>query len=379
MLLEFGLKNYFCFREGVSISFELDKHCPADISLGRNFTPALCIKGANGSGKSHLLKGLCFLADFAAASFSNQPDALLPIATFFDSDQPSEFYAEFSIDNIGYLYELCANNTQVIRETLYRTKSRRAKILERLGNEITYKIKQLEHLETIKLRKNVSIFSTAHQYELDELTDVYRFFSLMSSNLDRSGQIESPLDIKLASHFLSRNQHVFAFVKEFIAECDVGIADIKIESVTNSLGKPEFFPVFYHHSGGKLHGINEIAESNGTTTLFRNLGLYRLILDSGGVLILDEFDINLHPHILPKLLKLFFDPETNPKNAQIIFSTHNSEILNLLGRYRSYLVNKEENESYAYRLDEIPGDILRNDRPILPAYNDSKIGGVPKI
>jgi hypothetical protein len=43
------------------------------------------------------------------------------------------------------------------------------------------------------------------------------------------------------------------------------------------------------------------------------------------------------------------------------------------------LVNKEDNESFAYRLDEIPGDILRNDRPILPAYNDGKIGGIPKL
>jgi hypothetical protein len=50
-----------------------------------------------------------------------------------------------------------------------------------------------------------------------------------------------------------------------------------------------------------------------------------------------------------------------------------------LGKYRTYLVNKKNNESYGYRLDEIPGDILRNDRPVSTPYRNGKIGGVPKI
>jgi predicted ATPase len=94
---------------------------------------------------------------------------------------------------------------------------------------------------------------------------------------------------------------------------------------------------------------------------------------------LDEFDIHLHPHILPKLIKLFLDPRSNPKGAQLLISTHDAEILNMLGRYRTFLVNKVENESFGYRLDELPGDIVRNDRPILPAYNEGKIGGVPRL
>jgi hypothetical protein len=53
--------------------------------------------------------------------------------------------------------------------------------------------------------------------------------------------------------------------------------------------------------------------------------------------------------------------------------------MDFLGRYRTILVNKENNESYGYRLDEISGDIIRNDRPISPAYNAGKIGGVPHV
>lgn len=107
--------------------------------------------------------------------------------------------------------------------------------------------------------------------------------------------------------------------------------------------------------------------------------MYIATLQLGGIAIVDEFDVHLHPQILPKILDLFTDPAKNPNNAQLIFSTHDTEILNTLGKYRSYLVNKTNNESFAYRLDEIPGDLVRNDRQISPIYRDGKIGGVPRV
>jgi hypothetical protein len=76
---------------------------------------------------------------------------------------------------------------------------------------------------------------------------------------------------------------------------------------------------------------------------------------------------------------LFINPEHNPKNAQLLISTHDDAILDLLGKYRTVLVNKEDNESYAYRLDELPGELVRNYRSITSAYNKGRLGGVPKL
>ena len=83
---------------------------------------------------------------------------------------------------------------------------------------------------------------------------------------------------------------------------------------------------------------------------------------------------NLHA-----LLELFENEETNINDAQLIFTTHNADIMDKLSKYRIILTSKENNESFLYRLDEIPGDILRNDRPISPIYKSGKIGGIPKI
>ena len=120
-------------------------------------------------------------------------------------------------------------------------------------------------------------------------------------------------------------------------------------------------------------------ESSGTKSLYVKLASYWKTLTFGGVLVMDEFDINYHPFMLPKLISLFEEEATNPKSSQFIFTSHNTEVIDKLGKYRTYLVNKEDNESYCYRLDEIKGDILRHGRPISPIYKEGKIGGVPKL
>jgi hypothetical protein len=380
VLLEFGLKNFFCFKEGVSISFRLDSKCPANISLGRDFATVLGIKGANGSGKTHILKGLAFLCNFCTDSFSNKPDGRIGIEAFYYNEQPTDFYAEFSIHEVTYRYELSLTDKEVTRECIYRTKGKKVKILERLSNELVSRTKEFAQFDSIKLRKNASIISTAHQYEFNELNDVYDFFNFAISNVSYTGMQETPSDINAVSEFLKNNKNILKFVNGFIAKCDTGISKIEIVEIKKEDGgKPEYAPVFVHEVNGKPRAVTHFTESSGTKALFRELPSYELVLKTGGLLVLDEFDNHLHPHILPILLDLFLNPKTNKTNAQIIFSTHDSEILNFLGRYRTYLVNKDKNESFAYRLDEIPGDILRNDRPILPVYTEGKIGGVPKL
>lgn len=379
MLLQFGLKNFFCFKESVEISFELDNNCPESISKGRGFTTVLCVKGANASGKTQILKGLSFLGWFCSDSFLQKPDTATGTLPYFSSKRPCEFFVDFVIMGVNYRYELAATSTEVKYETIYRTVGKKVKILERKDNQLAFRIAELAVLDKITLRSNASIISSANQYQLKELDNLYQFFSNIATNVTFVGLDENQKDIRAVAEHLSQNAASLDFVKSFIGKCDAGISDIRIEHTKNAAGEIEYFPLFVHQKDKKEYPLLAHTESSGTKTLFRVLPLYKTTLDKGGVLILDEFDTHLHPHILPKLLALFEDTEINKNNAQLLFTTHNSEILNHLGRYKTHLVNKEENASYAYRLDEIPGDILRNDRPILPAYNDGKIGGVPRL
>lgn len=378
MLLKFGLKNFTSFNEGVEISFELDANVPASIAGGREYATIMCVKGANGSGKTHLLKGLTFIGYFASRSFSADTESEIPVDPYFFSVEPSEFYVEFSHNGVDYLYELSVTKHNVVREALFQTKQRKTKIFVRDGQSVDI-VKRLSAIESIELRKNASLISTARQHRVEELLGPYEFFAGILSNVTQAGFTKTPhSEINFVSKFYLDNPDYFEQAKDFIRGCDVGVSDVILYSEKSVDGTENYFPVF-HHTIGDIHElVYPSTESSGTLYLYRTLAAYLYCLAKGQVFIADEFDIYLHPHILPKILDLFLG-ETNDKGAQLLFSTHNSDVLDLCGRYRTYLVNKENNASYAYRLDEVPGDILRNDRSIIPPYNEGRIGGVPRL
>jgi uncharacterized protein len=379
VLLAFGLKNFFSFKEGVDISFRLGANVPKSISQGKDFAPVLCFKGANGAGKTHLIRGVSFLTDFCTKSFSWDPEANILVENYYRNGMDSEFYVEFYHDKAEYRYELTVNRTHVVREVIYRTLKKKTRLIERVGNEIVYATKPLEELKKLRLRKNVSIISLANQYQSPGLESVYKFFSLIATNVNWAGLRDQWVTIENAAALMKEQPTFLKFAADFIRKCDIGISNILIHEIEDKEGDKTPFPIFVHKVGGKDEAVIDEFESSGTKALFRFLGIYKLMLDTGGVLALDEFDINLHPHILPKLVNLFLDPKINKNDAQLLFTTHDGKILDLLGKYRTYLVAKEDNESFAYRLDEVGGDIIRNDRPLFPVYDEGKIGGVPRL
>ncbi|HFG2197569.1 TPA: ATP/GTP-binding protein, partial [Vibrio cholerae] len=208
----------------------------------------------------------------------------------------------------------------------------------------------------------------------------YNFFNVVLYNVGYSGLINSTIDSNKISELLYHSEAMFEFTKEIITSSDTGVKDIIIrKDKDEETGKDKFIPFFVHEVDNEEHFLPIFAESSGTKSLYHQLGRYQVVLKLGGILCLDEFDINLHPHILPKLINLFECDKKNQSGAQLLFTTHNSEIMEYMGKYRTYLVEKENNECFAYRLDEIPSDIIRNDRAILPLYNSGKLGGVPNL
>jgi len=101
-------------------------------------------------------------------------------------------------------------------------------------------------------------------------------------------------------------------------------------------------------------------------------------LQNGGIAVIDEFENDLHPHMLEPILGLFASPLTNPHNAQLLFTCHSAEVLNLLHKSQIMLVEKDENcESTAWRLDEMEG--VRNDDNFYAKYMAGAYGAVPHL
>jgi len=381
MILEFGAKNFYSFKEGFEVSLRLGEGCPKTISKGNFYTNIMAIKGANASGKTNVLKVLSFLHDFVKNSFNQSPDSKIPFHSFFDNSQPSEFYIVFLEKNIEYRYELKLTVDRILSEIIYRKEKRESKVIERKKNKIISKLKEFKDLEIMKLRDNASLFSTANQYDVESTKLIYTLFSKIGTNVDALGRNDNFINYKSITKLYFEDQSIFDFVKKVLVLSDIGINTITIEKQTNKeTGKEEYFPLFnYNILGEKGHNLTFQHQSSGVKALYLQLGIYKIILDMGGTLVLDEFDINLHSDLLPMLINFFDDEEKNSNNAQLIFTTHHTDIMDKLGKYRVVLVNKDENESFLYRLDEIPGDMLRNDRSIVQKYKEGKIGGKPRL
>lgn len=379
MLLEFGAKNYYSFKEGFEISLRLNQSCPEEISKNKEFSNILCVKGANGSGKTNALRMLLFLKMFCCNSFNNKPDDEIAIESFYSNNEPTEFFIVFGIEGIEYTYEVQLTRKKILSEKLYKKAVRKTLLIDRAYDSFVYLHPQFKKLNVIKLRDNASLISTANQYEIVEIKEFYDFFRNIIQNVSSSGTSLWTPSLSVTSEFYSKLPDVFDFVKKVIYRCDLGINDINIEYREDEKGNKHYYPIFSHNVGDEAHTLHYSNESSGTRSLYLQLGAYHTALNNGGLLVLDEFDINIHPDILPLLIELFENEETNINDAQLIFTTHNADIMDKLSKYRIILTSKENNESFLYRLDEIPGDILRNDRPISPIYKSGKIGGIPKI
>lgn len=379
MIIKYGGRNFFSFREGIEISFELGANCPKSISKGKNTANLLCVKGANASGKTNALKIISFMKEFCVNSFNNKPETPLYVDSFFNNADPIDVFCEFEIDSIQYRYEASITNKEVISEILSRKIRRMVPIFVRKRNELIDCVTDFNDLKKVKLRSNASILSTAHQYESKSILPIYTFFYFIQTNVAWHGRIDLGQDHSAITKYYKDNPEAFDFAKDIIRRCDLGIKDIKIYSHQDEKGENIYFPMFEHEADVKNNTLTFFSQSSGTKALYRILPLYRAVLALGGLLVLDEFDINFHPRMLPILVGLFEDENFNSKNAQMIFTTHNSEIMDEMGKYRTVLINQEHSESYGYRVDEIPGDLVRNDRSVAAIYNAGKIGGVPKI
>lgn len=370
MLLEFGAYNFASFKEGFQIDLREKKNSVEAYTL-------MGIKGANASGKTNVLKVPAFLSAFCTTSFNSEPNSNIIFTSFFNNNRETSIYAIFSENSIEYKYEIDLIRTKVIKESIYRKDKL---IIERIDDKITENtIEEFNELKSMIQRDNVSLISMAKQYGSKSIETIYGLFNNIIGNVHAYGLADKILDFNIISKFYYQDPKLFNFLKEILIKTDTGISDVEIqERIDLETKEKTYIPLFRYNVDEKINYLSYYDQSSGTKALFTNLFLYKRTLERGGILILDELDINLHPDLIPILLNFFESEKLNPKKAQFIFTTHNNEIMDRLKKSRIILVNKEDNESYLYKLDET-GEILRNDRSISKVYNTGRLGGKPKI
>ena len=232
------------------------------------------------------------------------------------------------------------------------------------------------------------MISTSVAIKDDLLIDIAGYFNKIMCNVHRIGKYweTSSLGDQLlsgATKVYKQDDNLFKKAEAFLRGFDLGLDGIAIEEVAdtraNSVKSEKILlPFGLHKVNEKNYRLPMYFESNGTKNMYVLLQFLLPVIETGGIAVIDELEIDLHPHALPKIIELFTSPTINSKNSQLLFTSHSLEILNHLEKEQIILVEKQKDcRSELYRLDELKG--IRREDNFYAKYMAGTYGAVPNI
>ncbi|GCL49613.1 hypothetical protein NIES3804_11690 [Microcystis aeruginosa NIES-3804] len=406
MLIEFSVGNYRSFKDVVTLSMvaadeaadndELDKNNVFKVNQNFSLLKSAAIYGANASGKSNLILALYFMQSFVINSSKLQITDKIDLEKFRLSseteDKPSFFKIVFYLDNKTYEYSFEVTQERVISEGLSCTpKTRKTNIFSREKDKIKYS-KSLMKGKYVKdlTKKNTLFLSIAAQFNDPLAGKILLWFSRLK--IISGSQLENLRQLSI--DYLSREQNLKNEIVSLIKKLDLSIKDMSIEvgrkpldnfhkdipdTVYNSIET-------YHEKydlEGKVIGLESFQlnkhESRGTQKLFALLAPILSVLKASEVLIIDELDSLLHPLMAIAIIGLFNSQQTNPKNAQLIFATHDVNLLSNQLFRRDQIWFTEKNRQEATDLYSLVEFDIDNNASFEQDYIQGRYGAIPFI
>jgi len=299
-----------------------------------------------------LIKALSFLKDFILVSTSSfQEKQLIPVQPFrLDeeaSTQPSEFSIDFLCEGVRFNYRIALTPEQVITEELHAFPKKYSQTwFSRAWNAVAQSYDWYygpnfkgEHKAWEQMtRSNALYLTTAVQFNSEQLKPIWLWFKDKLIVLFKNGVVsETTFNPDLTLQFL-KDPTTRPLVQKFMECADIGIEEFRlVEEKPGPVVQTRHKNVFFDLSD----------ESDGTQRLFVQAGGWLQSLREGLVLCVDEVGLHLHPHIVRYLIELFNNSKTNPKNGQLILTTHDTSLLDseLFRRDQIWFMQKDEQQS----------------------------------
>ena len=412
MLLRFSVSNHLSIRDSQELLFTASSlKDPSDglidcaAAPNGSVVPAVVLYGANASGKSNLLEAITAMRHMVLRSHTEgDPAGGVPRQAFrLDTEsarRPSRFEIDFVLDGVRHHYGFEANDREFLSEWLYAfPKSHRRSLFVRDHDDYRFgrDLKGQNSVIAGLTRPNSLYVSAAAQNRHEQLSEVFGYF------LSFHGFMGVGVAGPEASAWLV-NEDVDARVLDFMGKIDIGICDYRrreselpdemrtfqrelFELVRKrSNGSTEFdtegkqvtVELGHRSREGKPVYLDLDLESAGTRRLLLVLSLVFRALDKGTPLAIDELDASLHTLAGAEVLKLFCSPETNPKGAQLIATTHDTNLMDaaILRRDQLWFTAKDANgATHLYPLTDIR---TRGSDNFEKGYLQGRYGAVPE-
>ncbi|BAY75123.1 hypothetical protein NIES25_15410 [Nostoc linckia NIES-25] len=424
MLIEFSVENYRSIQEKQTLSMvasedekmlHTNSFVMPDTDKLRLLTSAV-IYGPNASGKSNLLRAMQTLRTLVINSATKmQVGEKLPIEPFKlnreSAKNPTNFEVIFIHQGTRYEYGVSLNRERVYQEWLIAYPNEhqqnwfsRQYIPDnpKFQADEGYKWSFGKGLKGEKLRikkfvrSNSLFLSHAAQNNHPQLTQIFKWFEDEINILNPSSHA-----MRFTLSIFDEDDTFKTRVAKLLSEADIGISGIKIEEKSISERLSSLFKPFIKQENEQLEGDIKIHqldvitihrmndsneeiefdmddESDGTQRLFEMAGLWLYVLEDGEILLVDELDRSLHPVLSKALLKMFNDPEINKNNAQLIFTTHDTILLDaeMLRRDQVWFTEKDKSMTKLYSLLDFEP---REDESLQKGYLRGRYGGIPFI
>lgn len=429
MLIEFSVANYRSFQDEVTFSAvasslrarktELNEWNLFEAPGGINLLTSAAIYGANASGKSNFIAAFDFMREFVLKSLlSTERKGGIEAEPFrlstLNHKEPSFFEVMFVVEGQRYRYGFEVTSERVEEEWLFvAPKARESRLFERTKDNILLGEKYKSEGRDLadKTRPNALFLSVVAQFDGVIAQKVISWFHSLEITAGL-GDLEHGM--RATTQNMLTDEEYAEDIKALVKQLDLGIEDIRmeseeeifldtirenasedlrnvfssIESLLDSLedGKARERTVVrtVHRKFGEngqpvadeIFDLDD-DESEGTKKLFALSGPLVRTLKHGTVLVIDELDARLHPLLTKEIVSLFNDPVRNPQQAQLVFATQDTNLLDnqLLRRDQIWFVEKDrKGASHLYSLVEFK---VRNDATFERDYIQGRYGAIP--
>jgi len=406
MLIELNIENYRSIKEEVSLNMISTKDTSFENNLIKtkvlneeSLLRSTVIYGANASGKTNVVSALGLLRMLVRNSHKYQKGNKLPYFPFkLDTStitKPTRIRIVFIKKEIKYSYEISFNDEKIISEYLYSYPNNYKKIIFERSDTINYKFvddDKKQKLIAERTLPNVLYLSKATQENYEIISNIYDWFK---DDLRVIGSTDNP-DLVDVTARMMKTESMKELILKALLQADVGIEDISVDTKKVKIDDlPKDMPqelkkiimsnkeeidqteIKTIHKGVKFEFEEE---SDGTVRLFSLIGPWIDALKNGRILVVDELDIELHHLINVFLINLFHDPTQNMNNAQLIFTTHNTNLLDIQDIFRrDQIWFTEKNPKGATELYSLVEYSPRKDKNIERGYLAGKYGALPFI
>ncbi len=408
MLIEFRVKNFRSLRDEQVLSLVASKDntlqdthtLASDLNTVPRLLRSAVIYGANASGKSNLLKALQYMRGVVLESATViQPDQVYSIQPFrldtVSASQPSEFEVTFALGSVRYLYGFTMTAKRIINEYLLVYKSAKPqRWFERWYDSETGKdvyefgpgMKGSKALWEGATRSNSLFLSMAVQLNSDSLRPVFDWFSSSLVIFNEHNKLNPQTSLQMLKNSGGRKQ-----ICDFLSAADISISE-KVPGQTVhfdlTAGKTEIRNEevekqqlrFSHVTPHGKAVFDLMDESGGTRNLLFLAGPVLEILQKGLTLVIDELDTSLHTLLVRELVHLFHQPDINTGGAQLVFTTHDTSLLDapdLFRRDQIWFVEKDQDQ--ASTLVSLSEFSPRKNEALERGYLMGRYGGIPVL